>query len=168
LSTIISFLRTRSHRPIGPWSPPAATLSENAPKDTSHLPPESAYFHAVKRNKRSITVNFKKPKGLEILHNLSQKQTYLVENFLPGKLDSMGLGYTDCSAINDRLIYVSITGTFVLLASAPSVNIDFPRLVARLARSNTSQSCTFITRNGRSEARSNFSSAGAPQNIRCS
>lgn len=92
------------------WSPPAAPLSEHAPKATSHLPPESAYFLAVNRNKRSITVNFKKPKGLEILHQLVAKADVLVENFLPGKLDSMGLGYPDCSAINDRLIYASITG----------------------------------------------------------
>ncbi|KAF8478990.1 CoA-transferase family III domain-containing protein, partial [Russula ochroleuca] len=110
LAGVINVEKVKHGDATRPWSPPAATLSENAPKDTSHLPPESAYFHAVNRNKRSITVNFKKPKGLEILHNLSQKQTYLVENFLPGKLDSMGLGYPDCSAINDRLIYVSITG----------------------------------------------------------
>lgn len=55
-------------------------------------------------------MNFKKPKGLEILHQLVAKADVLVENFLPGKLDSMGLGYPDCSAINDRLIYASITG----------------------------------------------------------
>jgi len=92
-------------------------LSENAPKASSHLPPESAYFLAVNRNKRSITVNFKKPKGLEILHQLVAKADVLVENFIPGKLDSMGLGYPDCSAINDKLIYASITG--MLLAIYP-------------------------------------------------
>ncbi len=70
-------------------------------------------------------MNFKKPKGLEILHQLVAKADVLVENFLPGKLDSMGLGYPDCSAVNDRLIYASITGTSVLLASPPSVDIDF-------------------------------------------
>jgi hypothetical protein len=43
---------------IGSWSPPAAPLSENAPNITYHLRPESAYFLAVNRNKRSITVNF--------------------------------------------------------------------------------------------------------------
>jgi len=99
--------------PLGSWSPPAAPLSENAPKASSHLPPESAYFLAVNRNKRSITVNFKKPKGLEILHQLVAKADVLVENFIPGKLDSMGLGYPDCRLINDKLIYASITGTFV-------------------------------------------------------
>jgi succinate--hydroxymethylglutarate CoA-transferase len=86
-------------------------LSSDAPKASSHLPPESAYFLAVNRNKRSITVNFKKPKGLEILHQLVAKADVLVENFIPGKLDSMGLGYPDCNAINEKLIYASITGT---------------------------------------------------------
>ena len=57
-------------------------------------------------------MNFKKPKGLEILHKLVAKADVLVENFLPGKLDSMGLGYADCAAINDGLIYASITGRF--------------------------------------------------------
>jgi succinate---hydroxymethylglutarate CoA-transferase len=99
-------------------------LSKDVPKASSHLPPESAYFLAVNRNKRSITVNFKKPKGLEILHKLVAKADILVENFVPGKLDSMGLGYADCSAINDRLIYASITGTFSLSGLLPSLTFN--------------------------------------------
>jgi hypothetical protein len=82
-------------------------------------------------------VNFKKPKGLEILHQLVAKADVLVENFLPGKLDSMGLGYPDCSAINDRLVYASITGTFLLLVSPPSVEIDFSRLWTNGSLSNS-------------------------------
>jgi succinate--hydroxymethylglutarate CoA-transferase len=109
----LSFFPAFSIRTLGSWSPPAAPLSENAPKASSHLPAESAYFLAANRNKRSITVNFKKPKGLEIVHQLVAKADVLVENFVPGKLDSMGLGYSDCSAINNRLIYASITGTFL-------------------------------------------------------
>lgn len=75
----------------GSWSPPSAPLSDNA--DTSHLPPESAYFLAINRNKRSITVNFKDPRGLEILKKLVQESDVLVENFISGKLASMGLGW---------------------------------------------------------------------------
>jgi succinate--hydroxymethylglutarate CoA-transferase len=100
-------------------------MSEIAPKAASHLPPESAYFLAVNRNKRSITVNFKKPRGREILRKLVAKADVLVENFLPGKLDPIGLGYEGCSAINDKLIYASISGTFVLYASSSSVDIGF-------------------------------------------
>jgi succinate---hydroxymethylglutarate CoA-transferase len=68
-----------------------------------------------------MTVNFKKPKGLEILHKLVAKADILVENFVPGKLDSMGLGYAECSVINDRLIYASVTGTFSLGGLLPSL-----------------------------------------------
>jgi succinate--hydroxymethylglutarate CoA-transferase len=75
-----------------------------------HLPPETAYFLAVNRNKRSLTVNFKKREGLEIMHRLIAGSDVLVENFIPGKLASMGLGWQDCHKINPRLIYASITG----------------------------------------------------------
>ncbi|TFK20005.1 CAIB/BAIF family enzyme [Coprinopsis marcescibilis] len=92
------------------WNPPSAPTSPNAPKESGHLPPESAYFLAVNRNKRSITVNFKKPEGLEILHRLVKHSDVLVENFVTGKLASMGLGWEDCRKLNPKLIYASITG----------------------------------------------------------
>ncbi|KAG8930121.1 hypothetical protein FRC02_004605 [Tulasnella sp. 418] len=92
------------------WNPPSAPLKEDAPKGTAHLPPESAYFLAVNRNKRSITVNFKKPEGLKILHELIRKADVLVENYIPGKLDEIGLGWDDCRKLNERLVYASITG----------------------------------------------------------
>ncbi|QRV92617.1 CaiB/baiF CoA-transferase family protein [Ceratobasidium sp. AG-Ba] len=92
------------------WSPPAAPVLDSQPKDATHLPPESAYFLATNRNKRSITVNFKDPRGLEIVHDLVRKADVLVENFVSGKLASMGLGWDDCKKINPRLVYASITG----------------------------------------------------------
>ncbi|EPS96565.1 hypothetical protein FOMPIDRAFT_1038142 [Fomitopsis schrenkii] len=92
------------------WHPPAAPLSPSAPEQASHLPPEAAYFLAVNRNKRSMTVNLKHPEGLAIVHKLVQQSDILVENYIPGKLASMGLGYEDCRKINPRLIYASITG----------------------------------------------------------
>lgn len=46
------------------WTPPAAPVLDSQPADSAHLPPESAYFLAVNRNKRSITVNFKDPRGM--------------------------------------------------------------------------------------------------------
>ncbi|KAI0917462.1 hypothetical protein AcW1_007343 [Taiwanofungus camphoratus] len=92
------------------WYPPAAPLSADAPAEASHLPPESAYFLAVNRNKRSITVNFKDPEGLEILRKLISQSDVLVENYISGKLATLGLGWEDCKKINPRLIYTSITG----------------------------------------------------------
>ncbi|PAV17317.1 CAIB BAIF family enzyme [Pyrrhoderma noxium] len=92
------------------WSPPSAPVLDNAPTETNHLPPESAYFLSVNRNKRSITVNFKDPRGLSIIHKLIQRSDVLVENFIPGKLASMGLGWEDCQRLNPKLIYASISG----------------------------------------------------------
>ena len=81
---------------------------EDAP--SPDLPPESAYFLTANRNKRSITVNLKKPEGLEIVHKLVKQADVLVENYIPGKLATMGLGWEDCHKLNPRLIYASITG----------------------------------------------------------
>ncbi|KAG5633677.1 hypothetical protein DXG03_006814, partial [Asterophora parasitica] len=55
------------------WNPPSAPLLKTAPKNADHLPPESAYFLSVNRNKRSMTVDFKSPEGLEILHKLVKR-----------------------------------------------------------------------------------------------
>ncbi|PPR07106.1 hypothetical protein CVT24_010942 [Panaeolus cyanescens] len=92
------------------WRPPVAPTIDSAPSASAHLPDESAYFLAVNRNKRSITVNFKSPEGLEIIQKLVKRSDVLVENFVSGKLASMGLGWEDCQKLNDGLIYASITG----------------------------------------------------------
>ncbi|KAF9651318.1 CAIB/BAIF family enzyme [Thelephora ganbajun] len=92
------------------WNPPAAPLLDSAPVESSHLPPESAYFLSVNRNKRSITVDFKTSAGLEILHRLIKRSDIFIENFVSGKLATIGLGWDDCRKINPRLIYASITG----------------------------------------------------------
>lgn len=92
------------------WSPPAAPLLDSAPVESAHLPPESAYFLSVNRNKRSITVDFKAPAGLEIIHRLIKQSDVFIENFTSGKLTAVGLGWNDCHKINPRLVYASITG----------------------------------------------------------
>ncbi|MGA9350957.1 MAG: CoA transferase [Anaerolineae bacterium] len=73
-------------------------------------PGESAYFIAVNRNKRSITVNLKSPEGQEIVRRLASISDVLVENFRTGVLDGMGLGYEDLHALNPRLVYCSVSG----------------------------------------------------------
>ncbi|KAK7469426.1 hypothetical protein VKT23_003898 [Stygiomarasmius scandens] len=94
------------------WNPPSAPMLPDhlMPEEARDLPPESAYFLAVNRNKRSITIDFKSPAGLEILHKLVAQSDVLVENFISGKLSEFGLGWEDCQKINPRLIYASITG----------------------------------------------------------
>ena len=66
---------------------------------------ESAYFLGINRNKKSITLDFKTKKGLQIIKDLVIKSDVLVENYVPGKLDQLGLGYETLSKLNPRLIY---------------------------------------------------------------
>ncbi|KAJ3128207.1 hypothetical protein HK098_004953 [Nowakowskiella sp. JEL0407] len=88
------------------WGPPFA---QNLSAD-GEIPPQSAYFLGINRNKKSITVNLKSPEGLEIVRRLATISDVLVENYIPGKLDELGLGYTELSKRNPKLVYASITG----------------------------------------------------------
>lgn len=71
---------------------------------------ESCYFLAVNRNKKSICVDLKSDDGKDILYKLAKKSDILIENYVPGKLDEMKLGYKDFKEIAPHLIYCSITG----------------------------------------------------------
>ena len=71
---------------------------------------QSAYFFALNRAKRSITLNLKAPRGGEIARRLVADTDVVVENFLPGEMARYGLDYPTLSAANPRLIYVSNTG----------------------------------------------------------
>ncbi|CAG8750496.1 21389_t:CDS:2, partial [Racocetra persica] len=88
------------------WGPPWATNKD--PNDLST--PESAYFLSINRNKKSITVNLKSPASINIIKDLVKQSDILVENYIPGKLDKMGLGFDELSKINPQLIYASVTG----------------------------------------------------------
>lgn len=103
------------------WSPPNAPLvsaveskakgvSERKRKFWDSLPPESAYFLSVNRNKRSITVDLKHEQGRKVVHELIRSADVVVENYLPGKLASMQLGYEDAKRLNPNIVYASITG----------------------------------------------------------
>ncbi|XP_041629851.1 succinate--hydroxymethylglutarate CoA-transferase isoform X2 [Vulpes lagopus] len=71
---------------------------------------ESAYFLSVNRNKKSIAVNIKDPKGVKIIKELAAVCDVFVENYVPGKLSAVGLGYEDIDKIAPHIIYCSITG----------------------------------------------------------
>jgi succinate--hydroxymethylglutarate CoA-transferase len=64
----------------------------------------------VNRNKRSLTVNLKAQDGIEIIKKLVKESDVLVENYVPGKLEGLGLGWKIVNEWNPRLIYASITG----------------------------------------------------------
>jgi len=71
---------------------------------------ESAYFLSVNRNKESVTLDFKHPKGRDVLNQLIEQVDVLVENFRPGTMKRAGFGYNDLAARLPNLIYASVSG----------------------------------------------------------
>ena len=70
----------------------------------------SENFASINRNKRSMTLNIKDPSDVGLLKRLVSKATILIENYRPGVLNKLGLGYDDLKRINKKLIYCSISG----------------------------------------------------------
>jgi crotonobetainyl-CoA:carnitine CoA-transferase CaiB-like acyl-CoA transferase len=71
---------------------------------------ESVSFSSLNRNKRSLAIDLKNPKGLAIVKNLALKADVLIENNRPGALDKLGLGADELKKTNPKLVYVSISG----------------------------------------------------------
>ena len=71
---------------------------------------DSLFFLLFNANKRSLTLNLKTGRGKELFKELIGKSDVLVENFSPGALDRLGLGWEVLSKINPRLIYATIKG----------------------------------------------------------
>ena len=70
----------------------------------------SATFGSVNRNKKSIILNLKSTEGVAAAIALTEEADVLIENFRPGTMNRLGLGYEKLSAINPRLVYCSVTG----------------------------------------------------------
>lgn len=68
------------------------------------------WWKAAGRNKRSVTLDFTKPRGRELLLDLIRASDVVVENFRPGTLERHGLGWEDLRAINPRLVMLRISG----------------------------------------------------------
>ncbi len=71
---------------------------------------ESAYFMNLNRNKKGITLNLKSIKGKEIFKELVKKADVVVENYRPGTMDKLGLGYDVLKEINPRIVYGAVSG----------------------------------------------------------
>ncbi|OYD80781.1 CaiB/BaiF CoA transferase family protein [Azospirillum brasilense] len=71
---------------------------------------ESAYFLSTNRGKRSITIDFERPEGQELVRKLAAQADVVIENFKVGGLVKYGLDYDGLKAINPGLVYCSITG----------------------------------------------------------
>lgn len=86
----------------------------NSPDYIRFFPPfvgdDSALYLSLNRNKRSIALNLKSQEGKELFFALVKSADVVVEQFRPGVLDKMGMGYTQAKAINPKIIYVSVTG----------------------------------------------------------
>jgi crotonobetainyl-CoA:carnitine CoA-transferase CaiB-like acyl-CoA transferase len=67
-------------------------------------------FLAVNANKRSITLDLRKPAAIEVIKRLVPTADVVWENFRPGVMDRLGLGYDALAAINPRLIYCAVSG----------------------------------------------------------
>jgi len=108
----------------GPWA--AQTLADlgadvvkverpGAGDDTrSWGPPwageESAYFLSTNRGKRSVTIDFERPEGQELVRRLASQADVVIENFKVGGLKKYGLDFDSLHALNPRLVYCSVTG----------------------------------------------------------
>ena len=82
--------------------------------ETRMFPPmrdgESHYFLSVNRGKKSIVIDLKTAAGVALVKDLAAKCDVLLENYRPGVMDRLGLGYETLCAINPRLIYCAISG----------------------------------------------------------
>ncbi len=70
----------------------------------------SASFAAVNRNKRGIAVDLQKPEGARLAFDLARRADVVIENFLPGVADRLGLGYPAVREANPAVVYASVTG----------------------------------------------------------
>ncbi len=71
---------------------------------------EAVYFFCVNRNKKSLTLNLKDPRGQAILRELAKRADVLLENFKPGTFAKLGLDWDDLRQVNPRLIFCAISG----------------------------------------------------------
>ncbi|MFB0558634.1 MAG: CaiB/BaiF CoA transferase family protein [Candidatus Bathyarchaeia archaeon] len=70
----------------------------------------SRVFHYLDRNKRSLTLNLKEPKGVEIALALAERSDVVVENFSRGAMERLGLGYEDIKEVRPDIVYASLSG----------------------------------------------------------
>ena len=70
----------------------------------------SAGFLAVNRNKRSLALDLREEKGRAVFRRLAQQADVVVENFRPGVMERLGLGYEELKTVNPRLVYCTISG----------------------------------------------------------
>ena len=83
---------------------PGRRLRKGQPDDDPY------YFQMFNANKKSMTVNLKSPRGLQIVKDLLKHADICVENMAPGTIERLGLGYDEVKAINPAIIYCQVKG----------------------------------------------------------
>jgi len=107
--------------------------------ETRRFPPfvagESHYFLGINRNKKSLVIDLQQAAGADILRRLVATADILVENYRPGVMDRLGLGYEALAALNPRLIYCAISGFGLTgpLSDKPSFDIVTQALTGALS-----------------------------------
>lgn len=107
--------------------------------ETRTFPPfrdgESHYYLSINRGKKSIVVDLKSDAGAALVRDLAAKCDVLIENYRPGVMDRLGLGYEALAAINPRLIYCSVSGFGMTgpLRDRPSFDIVLQALSGALS-----------------------------------
>ena len=107
--------------------------------ETRHFPPfvagESHYFLGINRNKKSLVIDLQQAAGADILRRLVARADILVENYRPGVMERLGLGYEALAALNPRLIYCAISGFGLTgpLSDKPSFDIVTQALTGALS-----------------------------------
>jgi formyl-CoA transferase len=71
---------------------------------------ESAYYLCINRNKKSLALDLKSPRAVELLRELAKVADVIIENFRPGTMERLGLSEKELRQLNPRLIYASLTG----------------------------------------------------------
>ena len=87
----------------------------NGGDDTRRMGPpfikgESAAFLGINRNKRSIVIDLRSDSGRELAQRMARESDILVQNFRPGAIERMGLGYEQVREINPAIVYCTISG----------------------------------------------------------
>ena len=89
--------------------PPWGDASRSSPQ-YPEVKGQNAYFMFVNRNKRSVVLDLKSERGVDVLKRIVESSDVVVENFRPGVMDKLGIGYDALRQVNPEIIYASISG----------------------------------------------------------
>ena len=109
----------------------AQVIKVEQPNDDEGVSRHNSDFQNLHRNKRSLVLDLKDPRGLAILKQLAAKADVLVENYRPDVKKRLGIDYTDLQPLNPRLIYASISGFGQTLRACQPVHLLIARARTR-------------------------------------